>query len=87
MPLKPGKAGIGPNIKREMAHGKPQDQAVAIALSHARKTGADIPPNPKERHACGCQAPDKERMMHCPHCKAHYRYGAGHCPQCGGAWG
>jgi len=41
MPLKPG-AGrkvISSNIKTEMAAGKPQKQAVAIALSNARRSG------------------------------------------------
>jgi hypothetical protein len=39
MPLLPGKSQkvISKNIKTEMAHGKPQKQAVAIALSNARK--------------------------------------------------
>lgn len=37
------KKGISENIKREMAAGKPQKQAVAIALSTARKSGAKIP--------------------------------------------
>lgn len=36
MPLYPGKKNIGKNIKMEMAHGKPKDQAVAIALNVAR---------------------------------------------------
>ena len=32
------KKAISKNIKTEMAHGKPQKQAVAIALSTARKS-------------------------------------------------
>lgn len=47
MPLKRGKSRkvVSENIKTEMAHGKPQKQAVAIALSKARggkkRGGAD----------------------------------------------
>ena len=43
MPLLKGKKNIGKNIETEMAHGKPHDQAVAIALDVARRGGADIP--------------------------------------------
>lgn len=35
MPLKKGKKNIGKNIKTEIAAGKPQRQAVAIAYSQA----------------------------------------------------
>jgi len=40
MPLKSGKSKkvIARNIKTEMAHGKPQKQAIAIALSKAGKS-------------------------------------------------
>ncbi len=42
MPLKQGKskAAVSANIKTEMAAGKPQAQAVAIALSVARRNAA-----------------------------------------------
>lgn len=45
MPLKRGKSksDIKSNIKTEMNAGKPQKQAVAIALSEARRAGAKIP--------------------------------------------
>jgi hypothetical protein len=40
MPLKKGKSkkAISANIKTEMAHGKPQKQAIAIAMSVAGLT-------------------------------------------------
>lgn len=39
--------GISENIRREMHAGKPQKQAVAIALSEARDEGAKIPQKKK----------------------------------------
>ena len=50
MPLKAGtsKKVISSNIKTEMSHGKPQKQAIAIALDKARKSGGNIP-KPKEK--------------------------------------
>lgn len=53
MPLSRGdsRAVIGANIKRELAAGKPRDQAVAIALSEARRTGHKPPKkSPTHRH-------------------------------------
>ena len=47
MPLLKGKKNIGKNIKTEMSAGKPQKQAVAIALSTARRAGKKIPKKKK----------------------------------------
>ena len=45
MPLIHGKSKktISSNIRTEVEHGKPQKQAIAIALSEARRAGAKIP--------------------------------------------
>lgn len=41
------KKAISSNIKTEMSAGKPQKQAVAIALSTARRAGKKIPKKKK----------------------------------------
>ena len=43
------KAAVSENIKTEMAHGKPQKQAVAIALDVQRRAGGKpTPQGPKK---------------------------------------
>lgn len=51
MPLKKGssKKTISQNIRTEMRAGKPQKQAIAIALNTARKSGAKIPKKRKKK--------------------------------------
>jgi hypothetical protein len=53
MPLKSGKSKevVSENIRREISHGKPKKQAVAIALSKARESGAKIPKPKKKKKA------------------------------------
>lgn len=50
MPLKSGKSkkAISANIKTEIGAGKPQKQAIAIALSKARDSGAKLPKKKKK---------------------------------------
>jgi hypothetical protein len=50
MPLKQGKSkkDISDNIRTEMEFGKPQKQAVAIALNVARKQSAKLPKKEKK---------------------------------------
>jgi len=49
MPLKKGKSKkvIGENISIERHAGKPEKQAIAIALSEARKKGLKVPSKKK----------------------------------------
>jgi hypothetical protein len=44
MPLVKGSSqkAVSANIRTEMAHGKPQKQAVAIALDAARRAGGQV---------------------------------------------
>ena len=47
MPLRKGKQNISGNIRELMGTGRPQKQAVAIAMDVARKGGAHIPKKKK----------------------------------------
>ena len=49
MPLQKGKENIGANIRELTKSGRPQKQAVAIALDVARRGGADVGPKPKKK--------------------------------------
>ena len=53
MPLLKGKKNIGKNIETEQKHGKLHDQAVAIVLDVARRSGVDVGPKPKRRKKVG----------------------------------
>lgn len=50
MPLKKGKSKkvVSANISELVHSGRPQKQAIAIALSEARKSGAKIPKRKKK---------------------------------------
>ncbi|MGL6123759.1 MAG: DUF6496 domain-containing protein [Shewanella sp.] len=43
MPFKKGKKNIGANIEELVSNRRPHNQAIAIALSEAKKSDAKIP--------------------------------------------
>lgn len=61
MPLLPGKANIGKNIKELEDTGRPRKQVLAIALDEARRSGADIakPESPKHYSGLGLKRPQR----------------------------
>jgi len=48
MPLKRGRKNVSANISELVHSGRPQKQAVAIALDVARESGSDIPKRGKK---------------------------------------
>lgn len=51
MPLRRGtsQSTISENIRTELGAGRPRDQAIAIALDTARRSGKRLKPRPKKR--------------------------------------
>jgi len=67
MPLKEGSSRevVGSNIRTEIAHGKPQKQAVAIALSKAGLSRDNMPDNDTMPKDLG-GPPAVDQSMDCP---------------------
>ena len=65
MPLKSGssRAAFSQNVKTEMAAGKPQRQAVAIAYSEARRTGREPTVDGLARSKDGVRLPKIDQHM------------------------
>lgn len=60
MPLKEGSSRevVGQNVKTEIEHGKPQQQAVAIALKEAGLSNQDTPPAAVSQPPAQVSGPD-----------------------------
>jgi hypothetical protein len=59
------KKAVGTNVKREMEAGKPQKQAVAIALDVQRRAGGNVKPNPnKEKKMAKHKEEPKDMKKH-----------------------